>query len=235
MDNNVIYLSDASYDVKTKEAGLGIKNLTTGVSHSVALSASSILEAEEFALLEAINHAVVHHHRNCIFVYDNINIDTAHIGAFYAQAFDMIQFLWMKRDYLKQVDKLACNVRLKRTDARSYTKQIRSLAATIQDEELIETLMCLTRGETYGYLCALSGRAPMYKAIPHGIKEVNAKIIALLFDTGNKTLRVRLLERYRHIRSYKHNIYDELLKASGFDMSWFEEAKYECHNVSRAA
>lgn len=223
MENNVIYLSDASFDPHTKEAGIGVKNLYTNQSHALLIQARSVLEAEEFALIEAISHAIEHDHRNCVFVYDNLGIDTQTIGAFFGSLFDQIQFLWMKRDYLKEVDRLACNIRHKHTKNGSWTKQILSHAAKISDEALVNALMPLTRGDTYGYLCAISGRAPMYKTIPQGIKEVNAKIIGLLFDTGSKALKERLVERYRHIRSYKQKVYDELLQASGFAMSWFEE------------
>lgn len=223
MENNVIYLSDASFDPHTNAAGIGVKNLYTNQSHALLIQARSVLEAEEFALIEAISHAIEHHHRNCVFVYDNIGIDAQAIGAFFGSLFDRIQFLWMKRDYLKEVDRLACNIRHKHTKNGSWTKQILSHAAKISDEALVNALMPLTRGDTYGYLCAISGRAPMYKTIPPGIKEVNAKIIGLLFDTGSKALKERLVERYRHIRFYKHKIYDELLQASGFDMSWFVE------------
>lgn len=235
MEPNIIYCSDASYDLKTKEAGLGIKNLTTGVSHSVALTASSVQEAEEFALLEAINHAILHRHRNCIFVYDNISIDTASIGAFYANAFEMIQFLWCKRDYLVEVDRLASNVRTSASNVRTLSKQILSFAKQISDEELVCALMPLTRGETYGYLCAISGTAPMHKAYPSSIKGVNEMIVSLLMYVSSNPLRARLIERFGYLRGYKEKYYDELLKSAHFSMEWFEEAKYECRALHRAA
>lgn len=94
MENNVIYLSDASYDPLTKEVGIGVKNLTTNQSRSLYLHAMNVLEAEEFALIEAIEHAIGHHHRNCVFVYDNMGIDTKSIETFFSRMFDRIQFLW---------------------------------------------------------------------------------------------------------------------------------------------
>ncbi len=224
MENNVIYLSDASYDHLTKEAGIGVKNLYTNQSHSVFVHAMNVHEAEEFALIEEITHAIEHHHRNCVFVYDNIGIDTKSIGDFFSKMFDQIQFLWMKRDYLKQVDKLACNVRLKHAKNANWTKQILSYASQISDEALVSALIPLTRGETYGYLCAISGTAPMMKPYPNNIKEVNEKIIALLLFAGSQNLHRLLSERFRHIQCYKQNLYDELLKAAEFDMSWFDEA-----------
>jgi hypothetical protein len=224
VENNVIYLSDASFDPHTQEAGIGVKNLTTNQTRSLFLSAGSVHEAEEFALLEAITHALEHHHRNCVFVYDNMGIDTKSIGEFFSKMFDQLQFLWMKRDYLKTVDQLACHVRLKHSKNISWTKQILSHASQISDEELVSALMPLTRGETYGYLCAISGTAPSMKPYPNTIKEVNEKIIALLLFAGSQTLHRHLTERFRHIRCYKQKLYDELLKESGFDMSWFEEA-----------
>jgi hypothetical protein len=195
----------------------------------------SVHEAEEFALIEAITHAIENNHRNCVFVYDNMGIDTKSIGAFFSKMFDRIQFLWMKRAYLSQVDALAFNVRLKHAKNANWTKQILSRASIISDEELVSALMPLARGETYGYLCAISGSAPMMKPYPNNIKEVNEKIIALLFFTGSKGLHRLLSERFRHIQCYKQKFYDELLKAAEFDMSWFDEVtQYGCSHIVAA-
>lgn len=235
MENNVIYLSDASYDHLTKEAGIGVKNLYTNQSHSVFVHAMNVHEAEEFALIEAITHAIENNHRNCVFVYDNMGIDTKSIGAFFSKMFDRIQFLWMKRAYLSQVDALAFNVRLKHAKNANWTKQILSRASIISDEELVSALMPLARGETYGYLCAISGSAPMMKPYPNNIKEVNEKIIALLLFAGCKGLHRLLSERFRHIQCYKQKFYDELLKAAEFDMSWFDEVtQHGCSHIVAA-
>lgn len=228
MDTNVIYLSDASFDHTTKEVGIGIKNLYTGLSLSIFTHAQNIVEAEEFALLEAINHAIIHGHRNCVFVYDCIAIDTKSIGDFYANMFEKLQFMWFKRDYLHEVDRLASNVRLQHSKNVSLTKLILSHASTICDEELITALMPLTRGETYGFLCAISGTAPMMKKFPNNIKDVNEKIIALLMHVGSQDLYAKLVERFGKIQPYKQKYYDELLKGANFGMGWFEEAACEC-------
>lgn len=235
METNVIYLSDASFDHKSKEAGLAIKNLSTGLCHSLYLHASTPHEAEEFALLEAINHAIANHHRNCIFVYDDINIDTKSIEMFYSKMFEKIQFLWCKRDYLAEVDRLAANVRLTYSQSANWTKLILSHASQISDEELTSTFMPLTRGETYGYLCAISGTAPMHKSYPSTIKEANEKIIALLMYAGSPRLYKQLSERFGKVKCYKQKFYDELLKSANFDMGWFAEAAHECRALRSAA
>lgn len=235
MERNVIYCSDASFNPRTKEAGLGIKNLTTGESHSVAVYADSIHEAEEFALLEAINHAIINRHHNCIFVYDNLGIDTKSIGVFYAKAFEMIQFLWCKREYLIEVDRLASHARTSSSNVMTLSKKIRAIANQISDAELVCALMPLTRGETYGYLCAISGMAPMMKPYGSAIEYANTKIIALLIDTGSKQLRIQLIERFGAIANFKEKVYEELLKSADFSMEWFEEAKYECRALYTAA
>ncbi len=234
MDNNVIYLSDASYDHSTKEAGIGVKNLSTGLCLSIFMHAHSVHEAEEFALLEAINHALTHNHRNCVFVYDDINIDTQALGMFYKPMFEKIQFLWMKRDYLHEVDRLACGARLSKSSNANWTKLILTHASQISDEELVSALMPLTRGQTYGYLCAISGTAPMSKPYPNNIKEVNEKIIALLMYAGSQSLHKKLSEHFSNIQCYKQKYYDELLKGSNFDMSWFEDSAYECRVIVAA-
>lgn len=235
MENNVIYLSDASFDHLTKEAGIGVKNLYTDQSFSLVVHAMNIREAEEFALLEAISHAVLNNHRNCVFIYDHIAINTAALGAFFNDMFDRIQFLWMKRDYLTQVDILASNVRCRHTQNDSPVGMILKRASLISDKELITTLMPLTRGETYGYLCAISGTAPMMREYPSTLRDVNEKIVALLQYAGSTKLQKQLKERFKTIRGYKHTHYNELLETAIFDESWFEYAAHECHIETKIA
>lgn len=234
MENNVIYLSDASYDPHTKEAGIGIKNLYTGHTDAIAMTAVSALEAEEFALIEAISHALRHNHKNCVFIFDNININTRSIGEFFSPFFKKIQFLWMKREYLHEVDALAYNVRAK-DKPNSLMHTIQQTAKELSDEELIATFMPLTNGESYGYLCAISGSAPMPKALPKNLKGVNEKIIGLLMHVGSKTLLKQLKERFKGTQTYKYKSYEALLDACGFSMKWFEEAKHECRMNALAA
>lgn len=233
MENNVIYLSDASFDPHTKEAGLGIKNLYTGFSDAIATRAASVLEAEEFALIEAINHAQRHGHKNCVFIFDNININTKSIGEFFSPMFEKIQFLWMKREYLHEVDALAYNVRANHKP-NTLMHTIQQTAQGISDGELIATFMPLTSGDTYGYLCAISGAAPMPKPLPSNLKGVNAKIIGLLMHVGSKSLIQQLSERFKGIQTYKYKSYEALLNLCGFNMKWFEEAKHECRHSAAA-
>ncbi|MHB8100332.1 MAG: ribonuclease H family protein [Sulfuricurvum sp.] len=234
MQNNVIYLSDASFDPYTKEAGLGIKNLYTGHTDAMVTHAVSVLEAEEFALLEAINHAQRHGHKNCVFVFDNININTKSIAEFFSPMFEKIQFLWMKREYLHDVDVLAHNVRSK-DKPNSLMLTIHQTVQGISDEELVATFMPLTSAETYGYLCAISDVAPMPKALPKNLKGVNEKIVGLLMHVGSKTLLKQLKERFKGTQTYKYKSYEALLDACGFSMKWFEEAKHECRMNALAA
>lgn len=234
VETNVIYLCDASYDPYTKEAGLGIKNLYTGDTDAILTTASSVLEAEEFALLEAINHAIRHGHKNCVFIFDNININTKSIGEFFSPMFEKIQFLLMKRQYLHEVDALAYNIRAK-SKPNSLMQSIMQRAAIISDEELVAVFMPLTRADTYGYLCAISGKAPMPKPLPSNLKGVNNKIIGLLMHVGSKSLIKQLRERFKWAQPCKYKSYEILLEACGFSMQWFEDAAKECvHHLSAA-
>lgn len=233
METNVIYLCDASFDPHTNEAGLGIKNLYTGDTDAIVTTAASVLEAEEFALLEAINHALRHGHKNCVFVFDNININTKSIGEFFAPMFEKIQFLWMKRQYLSEVDALAYNVRAKNKPS-PLMHTIGQTAQAISDEELIATFMPLTSAETYGYLCAISGAAPMPRSLPSNLKGVNEKIIALLMHVGSKSLIKQLRERFKGTQPFKYKSYETLLEACGFSIQWFEEGKQQCRHSAAA-
>lgn len=233
MQPNVIYLSDASFDSDTGHAGIGIKNLSSGQTHSLSLCATGVNEAEEMALICAIEHALLNNHRNSVFVYDNINIDTEALKGFYAPMFEKIQFMWFKREYLKEVDRLASMARPKKNKHPRLTllkEQIGELA----EEVLISMFMGLTRGETYGFLCTLSQSAPMYRPLPRGMNNADRMVIALLCQMGSASLREVLFERFGSRNALKHVALDNFLAQAGFDASWVDQARYECRGLGCA-
>lgn len=227
MQPNVIYLSDASYEHETGYAGLGIKNLSTGESLSMGIHAEGVGAAEEYALIFAIEHALTHNHRNCVFVYDNIGIDIHSLHAFYAGMFEKLQFMWFKREYLGEVDRLASQARSKK-EKLSHLSLLQKYIPALSEQMLVTMFMPLTRGETYGFLCAISQSAPIYRDLPKGMGSANKMVLALLCQLGEKPLRDRLYERFGSRNSLKHVALENFLAQVGFDESWIDDARYEC-------
>ncbi|KFN40876.1 MAG: hypothetical protein JU82_00410 [Sulfuricurvum sp. MLSB] len=227
MQPNVIYLSDASFDPDTGHAGIGIKNLSSGQTHSLSLCATGVNEAEEMALICAIEHALLNNHRNSVFVYDNINIDTEALKGFYAPMFEKIQFMWFKREYLKTVDRLASQARPKK-EKLPHLALLESHLGSLSEQMLVAMFMPLARGDTYGFLCSISQAAPFYKELPKGMNNANKLVLSLLRQLGSKTLRDKLHERFGNVHAIKRIALDNFLREVRFDESWIEDARNEC-------
>lgn len=233
MQPNVIYLSDASYEHETGYAGLGIKNLSTGESLSMSIQAEGVGAAEEYALIFAIEHALTHGHHNCVFVYDNISIDTQSLHAFYSGMFEKLQFMWFKREYLGEVDRLASMARSKK-EKLPHLSLLQKHMPALSEQMLVSMFMPLTRGETYGFLSAISLSAPFYRDLPKGMGSANKMVLSLLCQLGEKPLRERLFERFGSRNALKHAALENFLSQVGFDESWIHEARYECRGYQCA-
>lgn len=234
MQVNVIYLSDGSFDYETNMAGIGVKNLYTQESYSTCIAASGSQEAEEFALIEAINHAITHGYRNCVFVYDNIAINTDAYKTFFKKMFDSLQFIWFKREYLNEVDRLAAMVHPSKKGSHILLDQLIEMIPSLKKEELMAMFMPYTRGEVYGFLCSLSGAAPMYKNLPKGRHHFNTEVLSLLTQFGSKTLKEPLVERFGQQKIRKYIWLEEFLHAIGFNPAFKDDAKRECRGVNAA-
>lgn len=234
MQPNVIYLSDASFDPLTNVAGIGVKNLSSDQIHTESVYAGSVCEAEEFALIAAIDHASYHGYRNCVFVYDNLGIDTEALKRFYEPLFEKLQFMWFKREYLEEVDSLAKKARPKKTVFISRVERLRQLLLEASEAETIAMFLPYARGEVYGYLSALGGIAPMYKALPKHYSRANDMVIAILWQFGGKPLHSKLLERFGRRAFQKHKHFEAFLSAIGFDERFAEEARFECRGIRAA-
>ncbi len=112
MTDNIFIISDASYSSRTKCAGLGVIDLHTGkkYSHSISNIQSSHV-AEYRALLFSVRIAIENGYDNVVFVYDNraLNLDT--LKLWLVDKIDSYQFLWLKRVFVDDADKLARKAR----------------------------------------------------------------------------------------------------------------------------
>jgi len=113
MNDNIFMISDASYSNRTKCAGLGVIDLHTGkkYSHSICNIKNSH-HAEYRALLLSVRIAIENGYDNVVFVYDNkgLNLDT--LKLWLVGKIHSYQFLWLKRVFVNDADKLAKKARV---------------------------------------------------------------------------------------------------------------------------
>lgn len=229
MENNVFYLSDASYDPTSQIAIYAIKNMISGhYETGMIKNVCSILEAEEFAMLYAIEHAIHSQHYNCVFVYDAINIDTARIAKFYDSFFEKIQFLWCKRHFLKDVDNLVNRRKrlIEKTDKKKHTFALITMkdAEKLTDKEIVKLLLFLTQGETYRKLCIFIGvraMADVYNKKNDYTHVALSLIYSLLSKKGKKALSGQF--NVSDIQIFKRKTYDGMLEKAGFSLTMVDD------------
>lgn len=99
--------SDASYDHTIGQAGIGIVDMYDHERHAEVVRCANSTEAEWIALLGAIELAAKKEYKHVVFVYDCRSINTSELKCFFAPIFLTMQFLWLRRDYLRRTDRLA--------------------------------------------------------------------------------------------------------------------------------
>lgn len=112
MEDNIFILSDASYSDKSKVAGLGVVDTFTQKTYKLTQNfVKSAYEAEFNALALSIKIAIKKGYSNVVFVYDCKSLETDALKEYALKKIQTVQFLWLKRNYLKQSDNLAKNAR----------------------------------------------------------------------------------------------------------------------------
>jgi len=112
MTDNIFMISDASYSDTTKCAGLGVIDLHTGqkYSHSLCKMKNSHV-AEYRALCLSVRIAIQNNYDNVVFVYDNQSLKLDTLKLWLLDKIQTYQFLWLKRAYVDDADKLARKAR----------------------------------------------------------------------------------------------------------------------------
>jgi len=111
LQENIFLISDASYCIKSKVAGVATFDTSTGRKFSNSIICGSIREAEFIALVFSIKIALQNQYNNVVFVYDDITLNIDRIDQYITGKIQHYQFLWLKRSYLFEVDKLAKKAR----------------------------------------------------------------------------------------------------------------------------
>jgi len=150
MTNNIFIISDASYSSCTKCAGLGVIDLHTNKEYSYTLrEAASSHYAEYRALLLSVAIALRNNYNNVVFVYDNKTLNLESLKVWLPGKIDSFQFLWLKRNYVKNADKIARVAReiqeqfdINKPKLLASVNMIKQKGHTLNDQQLIEAIRC---------------------------------------------------------------------------------------------
>lgn len=149
MTDNIFMISDASYSSKTKCAGLGVIDLHTGKKYSHSVCDIKNSHAAEYrALLLSVRIAIENGYDNVVFVYDNkgLNLDT--LKLWLVGKIHSYQFLWLKRAFVDDADKLARKARAlyeklhisEVTKPISTSRKKKKTHNNLQNQSLIEAI-----------------------------------------------------------------------------------------------
>jgi ribonuclease HI len=112
MRNNIFLISDASYSDTTHCAGLGVIDLSNGKKYIQSLEDIETSSMAEYrAILLSVQVALKNNYDNVVFVYDNKSLDLESLQIWLNGKIQNYQFLWLKRVYVKEADKLARKAR----------------------------------------------------------------------------------------------------------------------------
>jgi len=112
MQNNIFMVSDASYSHQTKIAGIGVVDLHSGKKYSMSINnAKGVQEVELRALIYSIEIAIEKKYDHVVFVYDNQSLKLEKLKEYTENKFASAQFLWLKRVYTDEADKVALKAR----------------------------------------------------------------------------------------------------------------------------
>lgn len=140
---DVVFLqSDASSCSKNKVASIAVLDTYDYKSYSKILENINSFEAEFMALLFSIKIAIKNKYKNVVFVYDCQSLDTTSLKEFCKKShkFFSFQFLWLPRDFLKNVDEIArANLKqlIKKVDFSLTDNQLIKFYRTFKTEKIL--------------------------------------------------------------------------------------------------
>lgn len=151
---SAFFMSDASYNQDTKTASIAVLEIIRQIHHKEIIQCSSTAEAEWCAIVAAISIAAREKYDHVVCAYDCLAIDVEELKDFFSSRFRSLQFLWLKREFLVPVDRIAKDYRYQNEDAQTK--------ALVQETESIEM------NAHYKRLSKMSniGRLHVYLACP---------------------------------------------------------------------
>lgn len=185
MNNNIFFISDASYCSKTKIASIASMCPTKNIKKTKVLeNITSINHAETSAVLFSIKLAIKYNFNNVVFIYDNNSVNKQLIEKLYKDKFDCIQLLWVKRDLITPVDKLARNVfddLVYLPDNKKHTSNMIHIFSSYEDTLKIKAAMKIATIKEYTVLNTFLRDSYNLKSI-HPVKLKDTKLMKFLYQ-----------------------------------------------------
>ena len=149
MTPNKFLISDASFDMRTDSAGIGVIDLHTKRKYMQKLENCPDSQYAEYrALILSAQIALQNKYDNVVFVYDNMTLNVKMLDKHLIDRIKHYQFLWLKREYLHEADKLARKAHeLQQT---IYVEQIYDLVQAYKsygDNSKLKTMMLIATSE----------------------------------------------------------------------------------------
>lgn len=191
MKSNTFFISDASYCTLTKVAVIAAICPMRNIKKTINLkNIDSINKAETLAVLLSIKLAMKYKIRNAVFIYDNNSIDRLLIEKSFKDSFDCIQLLWVKRDLIKPVDKLARNTfkklvyPIKRTE-KSLKNNIVEIFKLYDDKLKIRAAMRIANTKEYNVLETFLNNKYNLESL-HEVKLNNINLMKFVYQILSK-------------------------------------------------
>ncbi|WP_345985743.1 hypothetical protein WCX49_01120 [Sulfurimonas sp. HSL-1656] len=174
---SAFFMSDASYNHDTQTASIAVLEIIRQIHHKEIIQCSSTVEAEWCAIVAAIEIAAREKYDHVVCAYDCLAIDVEELKDFFSSRFRSLQFLWLKREFLVPIDRIARDYRYQNEDAQTK--------ALVQETESIEMNAHYKRlskmsntGRLHAYL-ACPFLPPFTKQIVKGLLANKFKLKAL--------------------------------------------------------
>jgi hypothetical protein len=149
MESNIFLISDASYSMHKNCAGLGVVDMHSKKRHSQSVrDVKGAAEAEYRALLLSVQIAIENKYDNVVFVYDYMHINTSLFKKYLDPIGIHYQFLWLKREFVKEADSLAnkarkleekLNIKVKMQKKKRATKN-KKLKNELNPQQLMDAI-----------------------------------------------------------------------------------------------
>ncbi len=194
MNENVFLQSDASYDNKSRIAGIAVINMNNGEKYATTLTnIKSSMEAEFIALVFSVKIAMKMGYKHAVFVYDCLSLDLTNLKYYIQDKFETSQFLWLKREYINEADAEAKN-------ALSIAKSLQKL--NVSKKKLTEKkLKKLNRNKLIREFSSYSYKQIIQASM--SIASKDEKELLSIFLKGNYDLCVIPKQEIRKVDLYK--------------------------------
>jgi len=201
---NVIFIATDASLRPDNSVIVGLRDYLTNTYRQKALKVNfkNSLLAEEYGVVMALNYAIERGYRHIVVIYDCLSIKTNKFTKRYGKFFDSLQFLWLKRKYIADIDRIT-----KKTEHPTILK-IRATNPKKRDEKVINILANYAETEEELFVFSeLTGRNLENKRRTlKDRQKYRTTLFSLLYFVLSKTSKKRVkrvLQKYIDNSSFK--------------------------------